>query len=284
MATADATPNVAPVPRHQHLIVTIYGLYSRDENGVFAVSQLNQLLSDLGVESAGVRSSVSRLKKRGVLVGLKQGGNAAYMLAPGLEDVFRAGDERIFSPRRAKKGQDWLLTSFSIPESQRHLRHKLRTILTRVGCGQVSPGLWIAPGSLAAEIRQQLQRAELADYVDMFRGTHLTEDHIRIKVAQWWDLESLDALYTDFVEHHEPMLQRWAQDLNKNSPDTLRRAFADYVPMVTQWRRLPYMDPGLPQEYLPDDWSGLAAEALFAELCSVLGPKASLHAKSILDG
>ena len=284
MAKADAVPDVAPMPRHQHLIVTVYGLYARNQEGTFAVADLIQLLGDLGVESAGVRSSVSRLKKRGVLVSLRRGGSAAYKLSPELEDVFTAGDERIFAPRRARKDDAWLLASFSVPEAQRHLRHKLRTILTRVGCGQVSPGLWIAPGNLADEVEQQLRRAGLMDYVDLFKATHLTEGHIHEKVGQWWDLPSLEALYTDFLERHEPVLQRWQQrdGEDSESPELLKQAFADYVPMVTAWRRLPYMDPGLPEEYLPENWHGLAAQELFTRLHELLGPKAQRYAMSVV--
>jgi phenylacetic acid degradation operon negative regulatory protein len=231
-----------------------------------------------------VRSSVSRLKKRGVLVSLKQGGSAAYSLAPGLEEVFAAGDERIFSPRRAEQGDDWMLISFSVPESQRHLRHKLRTILTRMGCGQVSPGLWIAPGGLAGEIEQQLDRAGLMEYVDLFRAAHLGKSDVKAKVSQWWDLLALDALYSEFLIRHEDVLARWSGELAEEveSPEQLRQAFADYVPTVTQWRRLPYLDPGLPEEYLPEGWSGLAAEALFAQVHALLGPKARRYASSVL--
>lgn len=283
MAKAEAVPDVAPTPRHQHLIVTVYGLYARNQDGTFAVADLIQLLGDLGVESAGVRSSVSRLKKRGVLVSLKRGGSAAYKLSPELEDVFSAGDERIFAPRRAQKDDAWLLASFSVPEAQRHLRHRLRTILTRVGCGQVSPGLWIAPGNLADEVEQQLRRAELMEYVDLFKATHLTGGHIEEKVGQWWDLPSLEALYTDFLQRHQPVLQRWEKrEGDAESPELLKQAFADYVPMVTQWRRLPYMDPGLPEEYLPDNWHGLAAQELFTKLHALLGPKAQRYAISVV--
>jgi phenylacetic acid degradation operon negative regulatory protein len=284
MAQDSEIPDAAPMPRHQHLIVTVYGLYARNQGGTFAVADLIRLLGDLGMEPAGVRSSVSRLKKRGVLVSVKRGGAAAYKLSPELEDVFTAGDERIFSPRRAKKDDEWLLASFSVPEAQRHLRHKLRTILTRVGCGQVSPGLWIAPGTLANEVELQLRRAGLMSYVDLFRATHLTESQIDEKVGQWWDLPSLEALYTDFLERHEPVLQRWLQraDEDPNSPALLRQAFADYVPMVTEWRRLPYMDPGLPEDYLPEGWHGLAAQELFSELHELLGPGAQEYAMSIV--
>jgi phenylacetic acid degradation operon negative regulatory protein len=266
------------------MIVTVFGLYARDEQGALAVSDLITLLSDLGIESGGVRSSVSRLKKRGILESLTSGGSASYRLARGLEDVFRAGDERIFARRRATTDDEWILTSFSVPESQRHLRHKLRTILTRIGCGQVSPGLWIAPGNLASEISQQLERADLTDYVDLFQGAHLMIGDISSKVDQWWDLPSLDALYADFIELQGPVLDRWDQRMNGDdgSQETLRQAFSDYVPLVTQWRRLPYMDPGLPEEYLPKNWSGLAAEALFTKLHALLGPKAEHYARSVV--
>lgn len=284
MGKAEVVNDVVPMPRHQHLIVTVYGLYAREQGGTFAVADLIRLLGELGMESAGVRSSVSRLKKRGVLVSLKRGGAAAYRLSPELEDVFSAGDERIFSPRRANKNDDWLLTSFSVPEAHRHLRHKLRTILTRVGCGQVSPGLWIAPGGLAKEVELQLRRAELMDYVDLFRATHLSESQLVEKVGQWWDLPSLESLYRDFVERHEPVLERWAKSSadGLDSAETLKQAFADYVPMVTEWRRLPYMDPGLPEDYLPEGWHGLAAQELFANLHQILGPRAHQHALAVV--
>ena len=284
MAKTDSVPDVTPMPRHQHLIVTVYGLYARANEGAFAVSDLIRLLGDLGVESAGVRSSVSRLKKRGILVSLRQGGSAAYRVAPELEDVFKAGDERIFTPHRARKGDDWILISFSVPESHRHLRHQLRAILTRTGCGQVSPGLWIAPGNLADEVHLQLQRAGLMDYADLFKATHLGEGQIESKVGQWWDLPSLEALYADFIERYQPVLERWLKDegAGDQSTELNQQAFADYVPMVTQWRRLPYMDPGLPEEYLPEGWHGLAAEKLFARLHELLAPRAERYARTIL--
>lgn len=286
MEKTDFASDVTPMPRHQHLIVTVYGLYARAHDGGFAVSDLIQLLSELGVESAGVRSSVSRLKKRGVLVSFRQGGSAAYKLASGLEDVFKAGDERIFARQRAQKGDDWILISFSVPESHRHLRHKLRTILTRIGCGQVSPGLWIAPGNLAGDVSRQLERAGLMEYVDLFSAMHLTDEHIQSKVGQWWDLPSLEVLYSDFIERYEPVLLRWTENGGNDpeSQDEQKRAFADYVPMVTEWRRLPYMDPGLPEEYLPEGWPGLAAEAHFAQLHALLAPKAERYARSIVGG
>ena len=234
-------------PRHQQLIVTIYGLYGRSNGGVLPVSVLISMLDDLGVESSGVRSSVSRLKRRGVLESVRQDGVAAYRLAPDLEDVFREGDRRIFSPRRATAADRWLLIAFSVPESQRHLRHQLRSILTRMGFGSVTPGLWIAPGNTYEEIRQQLERAGVTEYVEFFAAEHLTGGQVQDKVSQWWDLPALEELYAEFVEHFAPVLDRWESPAAPPpGPEADRAAFADYVQLLTQWRRLPYLDPGLP--------------------------------------
>jgi phenylacetic acid degradation operon negative regulatory protein len=59
-------------------------------------------------------------------------------------------------------------------------------------------------------------------------------------------------------------------------------AFRGYVPMLTVWRRLPYLDPGLPLELLPARWNGVTAGALFAELDSRLREPARRHALNVI--
>ncbi len=278
-ASEPAVPRQAP--RHQQLIVTIYGLYGRANGGALPVSVLISMLDDLGVESSGVRSSVSRLKRRGVLESVREGGAAAYRLAPNLEDVFQEGDRRIFSPRRATAAERWLLIAFSVPESQRHLRHQLRSMLTRMGFGSVTPGLWIAPGNTYEDISQQLERAGLTEYVEFFKAEHLTAGDVKDKVSHWWDLPALESLYAEFIERFAPVLERW-EPAPPPGPDADRAAFADYVQLLTQWRRLPYLDPGLPEEFLPPAWRGLTAERIFAELHRLLNGPASQHAERLL--
>jgi phenylacetic acid degradation operon negative regulatory protein len=63
-----------------------------------------------------------------------------------------------------------------------------------------------------------------------------------------------------------------------------RAAYSAYIPMVTEWRRFPYLDPGLPLELLPEGWPGLVAERLFAELHGLLKAPADLHAHRLMTG
>ncbi|OZB80161.1 PaaX family transcriptional regulator C-terminal domain-containing protein [Microbacterium sp. 13-71-7] len=267
-ASADSTA------RLQHLIITVFGRYVRAHGGVIQVSDLIRMLAALGADAPGVRSAVSRLKRRGVLVSVRSGGAAAYRLADSLEGVFSAGDRRIFEERRAQASDPWLLASFSVPERERPLRHQLRKLLQRLGFGQVSGGLWIAPGLIADETRTALRRAELDRYVELFLGERVSRDDPAEAVGRWWDLPALEPLYRGFVDGFAPMMTRELSD---------REAFAAHVGAITQWRRLTYLDPGIPLSYLPDGWVGVEAERLFSDLHHRLEPAAERFVSTVLS-
>lgn len=271
-------------PRHQQLIMTIYGLYAREEGGAIPVAALIRMLGDLGVEEAGVRSSVSRMKRRGTLESRRGSGVAEYALSARSLEIINEGDARIYSRQRAGAADPWLLIVFSIPEAERGKRHTLRSQLTRMGFGAVAPGVWIAPASLYSETENRLHRLGLAPYVDLFSVDHLTPEQLGDKISRWWDLDSLDALYQEFVEKYEPVQDEWRRRVRKKpqSTEVYEAAFSDYIYMFTAWRRMPFLDPGLPLEFLPNGWSGLVAEKLFSALHTALGSLAHEHVREII--
>jgi phenylacetic acid degradation operon negative regulatory protein len=58
-------------------------------------------------------------------------------------------------------------------------------------------------------------------------------------------------------------------------------AFADYVRVLTAWRRLPFLDPGLPAELLPAGWHGTRAAELFDALRDALAAPARAHVLAV---
>jgi len=274
---------VAGQPRHQQLIMTIYGLYARDEGGSLPVSSLVRMMRDLGVEDAGVRSSVSRMKRRGILQSRRENGVATYALSARSLELIIEGDARIYFRQRANAVDPWLLLVFSVPEAERGKRHTLRSQLTRMGFGAVAPGVWVAPGSLYAETQNRLKRLGLSSYVDLFTVDRLDREQLAEKIGQWWDLSSLEELYRQFVQAYQPVRTVWS-GAPVAGPDSVLQAnaFGDYIPMFTQWRRMPFLDPGLPLEFLPQKWDGLVAEELFSDLHRVLGPLAREHVHGII--
>jgi len=273
----EAAPRSA---RPRHLIVTVYGLYARSDGGWLSVASLIQLLADLGVDEPAVRSSISRLKRRGILLARRHGGAAGYELSGEALAILREGDVRIFRRRRATLADGWLLAVFSVPESQRHLRHVLRSQLTRLGFGTAAPGVWIVPAHPDDTTADVLRRLGLDAYADLFRAGHLAFGDLRDKVRRWWDLTELERLYGEFLAAHEPLLIRWQQ---AGEPPG-REAFAGYVRVLTDWRRLPYLDPGLPAELLPEAWAGIRAAEVFFTLRSRLEEPARRYVRGAISG
>lgn len=247
------------------LIVTIYGLYARDVSGWLSVSTLIRLMAEVGVDEPAVRSSISRLKRRGILEARAGDGIAGYALSTTARAILDDGDRRIFERPRAAAGEGWLLAVFSVPESERHRRHALRTRLSWLGFGTVAAGVWIAPAHLDTETRDVLGRDDLAAYVDLFHADYLAFGDLGELVGRWWDLGALGTLYDDFLATYATVLTRWRRRRSLPAP-TDGAAFTDYLRALTAWRRLPYLDPGLPDDLLPTGWTGARAADTFFEL------------------
>lgn len=263
----------APLQPPRRLITTLYGLYAREEDGWLSVAALVRLMAALGVDAAAVRSSVSRLKRRGILEASRRSEGAGYALSAETLALLREGDQRIWSQARATEADGWLVVVFSVPEAERDQRHRLRSTLGSLGFGSVAPGVWVAPGTLHDVAVAALDRAGLACYTEFFRGEYLGED-VAGRMRSWWDLDAIGDLYNRFVATWSA--RRGAGDLDDEA------AFAAYVPMLTEWRALPYRDPGLPLAHLPPDWPGDAAQRLFADLDAELREPAARHAHRLI--
>jgi phenylacetic acid degradation operon negative regulatory protein len=275
-AAAPADESTVRSARLRHLIITVYGLYARDDGGWLSVATLIVLLADLGIEEPAARSAISRLKRRGILQSRRYGGAAGYQLSAEALAILREGDERIFRRRRAAPADGWVLAVFSVPESERRRRHVLRSELARLGFGMVAPGVWIVPAHPQDTTAQTLRRLGLDGYADLFRAEHLAFGDPAAKIRRWWDLDELERQYEAFIRAHEPTLR----DGTPGGPE----AFGGYVRLLTDWRRLPYLDPGLPAELLPDGWVGIRAADLFFALRERLEEPARVYVRAVTSG
>jgi phenylacetic acid degradation operon negative regulatory protein len=254
--------NVSDQHAPRSLIVTLYGAYGRHFPGPVPVAELIRLLAAVGVDAPSVRSSVSRLKRRGLLVPARTAeGAAGYELSPDARQLLQDGDRRVYAT--APPGDEgWVLAVFSVPESERQKRHVLRSRLAGLGFGTAAPGVWIAPARLYEETRHTPERLHLYPYVDFFRGAHLGFAPTAESVARWWDLAAIAKEHEAFLDRHAPVLHTW-EGRAETPPE---EAYRDYLLALDSWRHLPYTDPGLPAHLLPDDWPGARSAAVFRGL------------------
>lgn len=244
------------------LIVTLYGAYGRFAPGPVPVAELIRLLGAVGVDAPSVRSSVSRLKRRGLLLPARTAeGAAGYELSAQARQLLDDGDRRIYATA-PHDDEGWVLAVFSVPESERQKRHVLRSRLAGLGFGSAAPGVWIAPARLYEETRHTLGRLDLDSYVDFFRGEHLGFTPTAQAVARWWDLAAMAKEHEAFLDRHARVLRDW-----EGRPDTPPEdAYRDYLLALDSWRHLPYTDPGLPARLLPAQWPGTRSAAVFRAL------------------
>lgn len=269
------------------LILTAYGLYARERGGWLPIAGLVRLLGEMGVNVQAVRSAIHRLKRRGLVDARRRGDAAGYALSDEAYGLLAEGDVRIFGHTRGAAGDGWLLVVFSVPDTERAKRYQLRSTLTRLGFGTVSPGTWIAPRHLQDATVEALDRAGLTEFTQVFVGPHIAGGDLARLVASWWDLDGLQGLYADFLERFEPVGTRWlggpgGDGTDGDGTDRDARAFVDLVDMLTAWRRLPYADPGLPLELLPADWNGQRAQVLFTALSARLHVPAARHVEAMI--
>lgn len=259
------------------LITTLFSLSFPYQVDRLTTAQLVDLMADLGTDAAAVRSALMRLKQKGFLIAEKAASGSTYSLAPQAREVLEDGDLRVFGQVRSSRLEGWNMVVFSIPESEREKRHALRTLLVRLGFGNITSGVWISPLVMRDEARRALKRAGLSSFVDTFEVKAESIDNPAAKLRSWWQLDTMDGLFRSFI-------QRWrsvaAENLQQATPE---ERFRNYVLILTDWRKIAYLDPGIPVAYLPNGWPGIEAENLFADISEATKAGAEMHMASRID-
>jgi len=259
------------------LLLDIYGSFVRELGGWISIAGLIVLMSDLGVDEQAVRAATSRMKRRGLLTSSRKHA-WGYGLTPRAERILARGDRRIFQTVDPNSDGKWIVAAFSVPESNRDRRHVLRSRLVWLGLGNLAPGVWIGPAHVLDDVRDTLAELDLGRYVDIFIGQYHGFADVKAMVARAWDLDELRALHTAFLNEHRGVLDPWQKQRNND-----RQAFIDYTLAVTQWRKLPFLDPGFAEDVLPPNWEGRRASRLFHEILHRLRPPALAYVRKVAN-
>ncbi len=214
-------------------------------------STLLEAMATLGVEEKSARQALARTASEGVLTSIRDGRRVQWSLTAHGETLLREGTERIYGFLRSSHPWDgrWLVLTVSLPETQRALRHQLRTRLTWLGLGSPSSGLWVTPEAAisrrcARSCRPRARRTSSFAWVGPATG--IGDERQLLDDA--WDLAAVEELYRTFLR------------LFENRPaETGKGSFIAQVELVQEWRRFPFLDPDLPRELLDHDWPGLRA-------------------------
>ncbi len=234
------------------LLLTVLGEFALPGGEPVWTAAFLRGLGLLGVEEKAIRQALARTAADGWLEPERHGRRTAWRLTPAGERLLSEGAERIFGFGRPVTGWDghWLIVLASVPETDRALRHRLRTELAWNGLGNLAPGVWVSPHPE----REAAVREVLTETSTVFTGRLGDLEEARRVARQAWDLQKVEAAYAGFLA--------MAAELD---PADDAGAFAACTRLVQEWRRLPFLDPALPPELLPPGWRGAEAFTLFHE-------------------
>ncbi|NIM93060.1 MAG: phenylacetic acid degradation operon negative regulatory protein PaaX [Anaerolineales bacterium] len=265
----------------QDLIFTLYGDYIRHRGGEAWTGTLIELLNLFGLSGQAVRSTLSRMSRKGWLKSRRASRFSFYSLTPKSVELLEEGARRIFQPRSDPWDGQWHILTYSIPESKRALRRKLRRRLLWLGFGSLNHATWISPRELQDAVEKEVDDLGIHSYVEFFSGEHhgcTSDEEI---VARCWNLGQLNDYYADLIDRYSPVYEEHsAQVLNGNNLEP-QACFVQRFMLIHEYRFSPYVDPNLPLELLPDDWLGGRAAELFQQYHDLLVEGAETYVDSV---
>lgn len=236
-------------------LITILGEFALPSREPVWTGSAVAALGLLGVEEKAARQALARTAAEGLLEAERLGRRTRWSLSERGRTLLEEGAERIYEFMRQQRRWDgnWLLLSITVPESQRQLRHRLRTRLTWAGMGSAAPGLWVTPDRhVMPRVEKIISDLGVEDNAMSWVGTSGSIGDPQQVVRSAWQLQTVEAAYADFIA-----------EFGTRTPGTAAEMMAAQIELVQAWRRFPFLDPALPLELLDRRWPGPEAATTF---------------------
>jgi phenylacetic acid degradation operon negative regulatory protein len=239
-------------------LVTVLGELVLPARKPVRTASLLYVLQGMGANEAAARRSIARAADSGWITGEGPRREVHWWLTDPL--ITAVGDITRRAVSLTAPPQRWdrrcVIVYVRIPMSKRLARRPLHRQLRWIGFGNPMPGLWVSPHvDRVLEVQSLVRELDLQNGVVAFVGTlediGLTDTDI---VHQGWDLERATAHYARLLDMFEKLQPRPGDEV----------LFA-HLSLVHEWRELPYIDPQLPPELLPN-WIGRHAADRFDTL------------------
>ena len=269
--------------RPQSAMLTLYGDYLLNRRDEIGIGCLITLLANLGMSQSAVRSAVSRMCRAGLLKIRSERRKNYYSLTPRGHKLLSEGAQRIFVRKDTRWDGTWSIVTYSIPERERKKRDLLRRELTWMGYGTAGGGTMISPYDLTSEVIETAERLGAVEHVQVYEARQKGLTDAKRVVSTCWDLGKIHKKYASFIAKYQPRFEEWQKRISKGEPVDSGEYFVERFALIHEYRKLPFYDPDLPDELLPDDWLRPKAAALFQQFHDLLDEKATGYFNTVLE-
>ncbi|MGW5684848.1 hypothetical protein [Nonomuraea sp. NPDC003754] len=256
------------------LVPFLYGVAGREE---LPGTVLTRLLTDVGLTEGAARSLIARMRRDGLLAATPRGRGADYHLAGNFLADFRRARDRRAGPPPVWDGY-FHAVFYTVPESQRAYRDRLRRAATLARYGLMQPGVLISPADRRAHLLEELGGQPPAGTVYYGRVGLSTADAADVAYRAW----ELGELNSRFHEHAVRLRAAAREPMTPVEPNGA--ALAAYIRLFGGALVDTLRAPPLPQELLPDDWGLPALHAAIGEVFARFGPPSQEYVARVLAG
>jgi phenylacetic acid degradation operon negative regulatory protein len=265
------------------MVFTLYGDYIRYRGGEAWIGSLIRLLRPIGLSGQAVRSTLSRMARKGWLKSRTSGRFSYYSLTPKSIKLLEEGAQHLFQPRADPWDGRWHVLVYSIPEAKRHLRRKLQRRLRWLGFGTLNHATWISPRDLHDEVGQVVNAFNIRPYVEFFTAEHRDFSSDAEIAARCWDLKRLRRYHAALIARYEPLYKQDKARIEAGHRLQPETCFVRRFKLIDEYLSSPYVDPNLPLELLPEDWLGGRAAHLFQQYHEMLIAQAEAFVETVLE-
>ncbi|SNR22933.1 transcriptional regulator, PaaX family [Actinomadura mexicana] len=250
------------------IVFDLFGDYVRYRGGAARMRTLNTLMGCFDIGESTIRVVLSRLRKEGWFDARREGRESVYVLNPRSLRLLDEGRSRIFDRVRDEWDRTWHMVIYSVPETDRATRDRIRKELAWLGFGPLAPSTYICPHDRVQQVLENFADEPVVR-LDALHCQSRSLPVDREMASRCWDLDTLNEDYRELLRTYRGRLPSYRA--GHLSP---KEALVERMRLTYDYRKFPFRDPDLPIELLPAGWAGREAHEMFLEAHSLLGPPA----------
>lgn len=272
-ADGGAVHDAMPRANTQDFLLNILGGYVALNSGEFWSGGLVSLLQDLGCSAQSARTALSRLVAAGLIARRASGRMTHYRLTDSGRVLLEDGHRRIFSfGRQDAWDGTWTVVSFSVPEAERAMRHRLRKRLEFLGFTHLHQAMWLAPRDKSSEAAHVLEALDIEQRAHLFLARSMDVQRLATVIRERWNVAALDGRYGEFLKCFGHLCDAHALDVLSDG-----EAFVLRTELIQAFREFMLRDPDLPDELVPELHKRGEAVEVFTTLWTALEPLAERY-------
>lgn len=223
----------------------IYGLIASLNKSEYSVEELKYLTKPFNISESNLRTALFRMVSRGLLLKRRTGKQAFYYRSVKGKQLGLNVALRFKNPDWSGWDNEWWGLCFSISETDKKDRYRIRKKLVNYHFKPLYSGFWILPVHPGYDITASLN----TDYIN--KNARLIQFKPVIPLSKefihrLWNLDTLNKGFNKGIR----LIQKY-DDSGSKSPE---QAFVEMMQTGGEIVKILFTDPLLPDSYIPDNW------------------------------